>query len=225
MTDRRDQGFTLVELVVVSVLVGMIAITLALVTSVILRSTPATEFRIDDARSTRGLQTWLSHDVASAPPIEKLVGSFGGYDVHTTAPNTCGGSGVNVAHISWQEDDGSVTTYVANYRLVGSGNNRQVIRYACQDSGAGFGAASEARVATGVSGSRCAGFDVDHPYAQLVTTTNDNNTPADTSDDYVEAEVSFCLVSFEADSGLNAGGGATQEIMISVASRNPSDFF
>ena len=38
------------------------------VTSVVLRNTPTTEARAEDARSMMGLVTWLPQDVDSTPP-------------------------------------------------------------------------------------------------------------------------------------------------------------
>lgn len=220
---ERDQGFTLVELIMVMLLMGIVTAAIGAAAIVVLRAAPSTQFRIEDARATRSLQTWLSYDVGSAPAT--VLGSRGGYDTTALAPNSCGGSGDNIAYIEWVEDDGGATRYVANYRLVASGSDFTIVRYTCEDSGAGFGSASSSNVTRGISDATCAGFAPPDPYAQLVLSTSDNNTPLDPTDDYDTAELQFCLVAAAANTGLSAGGGDTTEVLVSVSSRNPSEFF
>ncbi len=65
---NRDSGFTLVEVLIVTLIMGVVMTTLAAVTSVILRTASPTEARTDNARSVQGLVTWLPQDVDATPP-------------------------------------------------------------------------------------------------------------------------------------------------------------
>mgnify|MGYP000246919284 CR=1 FL=1 len=66
---HRDDGFTLIEVIIVLVILGIVMSSLSLAFSVALRTNPDNESRVDDARSTRSLATWLSYDVSSTPPF------------------------------------------------------------------------------------------------------------------------------------------------------------
>lgn len=136
-TSRRDTGFTLIELVVAVSLVGLLTTVLAGAIVVSLRTTPDTENRLDDARATRALATWLSHDTTSAPRFLPEQAQ-GGIDLTTTATadnNDCGGEGKNLLHLQWTEDSFLDTTYVANYRFVVDGDEGQIRRYSCSAVG------------------------------------------------------------------------------------------
>jgi prepilin-type N-terminal cleavage/methylation domain-containing protein len=126
---RRDGGFTLVELLIVISLVGLVATVLSSAIIVILRTAPSSELRIDDARSTRGLATWLSHDVASTPPFEPPVSGQGGFSRVSTA-NSCGApAGVTLVETTWVQSN---RTFVATYRADTLASGETVIRrYAC----------------------------------------------------------------------------------------------
>lgn len=139
---RSDGGFTLVELTVSIVIVGTLMGALALATVTILRTSPDNEARIDDARSTRGLSTQLSHDTTSTPPFLPET-TQGGFDIDTSPTatnNDCGGDGTNVVHMQWREltAPGTYETFVANYRFVVNGDEARIHRVTCSDSGSGF---------------------------------------------------------------------------------------
>jgi prepilin-type N-terminal cleavage/methylation domain-containing protein len=126
---RSDGGFTLVELLIVISLVGLVATVLSSAVIVILRTAPSTELRIDDARSTRGLATWLSHDVASTPPFEPPVPGQGGFSRVSTANSCDAPAGVTLVELTWVQSN---RTFVATYRADTLVSGETVIRrYAC----------------------------------------------------------------------------------------------
>ncbi len=123
-----DRGFTLIEVVMVTVIIGVVLTALAGAFTVIVRTTPSAEIRVDDARSTRGLATWLAHDTTSTPPFDAPDPK--GWIDTSPGRNDCGGSGSNIVHFSWREAGFSTTTFVANYRYV----DGRVFRYTCSTS-------------------------------------------------------------------------------------------
>lgn len=150
---RTDQGFTLIEVLVVMVILGIIVSSIAAAFSVIVRVSPNTEVRIDDARSTRGLATWLSHDTTSAPPFlpEHAEGGIEIGQTATATNNDCGAPGANVVHLQWLENGFTNRTFVANYRFVVDGAKARVVRYTCSKTGSGaFGPASAVNLTSGL---------------------------------------------------------------------------
>ena len=122
---RTDSGFTLPEVLITVVVLGIIMAVLGGVFSVYLRSTPTTEARAEDARSVMGLVTWLPQDVDSTPAT--------GFDVDPSATSGCSlNPGINLLRMEWSEKIGSVTTtYIANYRHVSSATGARVVRITC----------------------------------------------------------------------------------------------
>ncbi len=106
----------MIETLIVISIMGIIVPSLAVAFMVIVRTTPETEVRLDDARTTRGLATWLSHDTTSAPRFEPMTDQ-GGIDMSSTI-NPCGGQGNNILHLQWTEDGFSERTYVSSFRFV-----------------------------------------------------------------------------------------------------------
>jgi hypothetical protein len=171
----------------------------------ILRVSPATQFRIDDARSVRALQTYLVRDVASTPPRQMTSPadlSTGGYifsDGSTgwlPAGDRCGAGSGNILHMTW--NDASVR-YHANYRI----ENGRVVRTYCAGS-----SGSTLRIAGDVSTTFCSapGFATKYSYG----TTSGSNINS----------VEICVRSLEVNTGLNSGGGHARDIVLSVSSRN-----
>ncbi|RLE17726.1 MAG: hypothetical protein DRJ50_13685, partial [Actinobacteria bacterium] len=112
----NDRGFTLIELLIVTVLLGLLTTVLAAAIVVSLKTLPATEQRVDDARSTRGLATWLSHDTTSAPRFTPATSQGGLVFGPGAGSNECAGSGDNLVHLQWTEQTSISQTFVANYR-------------------------------------------------------------------------------------------------------------
>lgn len=135
---RSDHGFTLVEVLIVMMILGIVVTSIAAAFSVIVRATPATEVRVSDARSTRGLATWLSHDTTSAPRFAPSTAQ-GGIGVHPSNDDCLvgGSANTNVLHLSWNENGFSNRTWVANYRYVVDGDEARIVRYTCSRSGSG----------------------------------------------------------------------------------------
>jgi prepilin-type N-terminal cleavage/methylation domain-containing protein len=123
---RRDLGFTLPELLISIVMMGLIAsvVLMALVTS--LRTAPNIAERADDAIALQGITTFLPPDVDSTEP--------GAIDTDVTRASGCAGGdqGQNVVHLSWSETfNGTTTEYVADYRFVPDGVGGTIVRYKC----------------------------------------------------------------------------------------------
>lgn len=196
---RREHGFTLIEVLMVITVIGIVASAVAVSFTVIVRSTPRTELRIDDARSTRGLATWLAHDTTSAPRFLPEQ-SQGGIDVTQTATadnNDCGGAGSNIVHLQWTEDGFTERTFVANYRYVDDGNEGRVVRYTCSSVGAGpFTGTTEQKLTSG-----------------LASGTSPVATPV------MGAPGEATSIDFE----LTALSGET--VLVQTGSRNPTEFF
>lgn len=128
-TSRDDEGFTLIEMLIVLTIMGTIVAALSMAFLVIVKVNPSTELRIDDARTTRGLATWLSHDTTSAPRFEPEQAE-GGIDT-SSGRNDCGAPGSNILHLTWFEESFLDREYVANYRFVIDGAEATIVRYTC----------------------------------------------------------------------------------------------
>lgn len=124
---RRDSGFSLPEVLIATVVLSTIATVIAGVVSVVLRNTPTTEARAEDARSVMGLVTWLPQDVDSTPPT--------GFNLDPSTASGCGvdpAGSVNLLRLQWREDvNGTTTTFISNYRHVTEGAAAQVKRVTC----------------------------------------------------------------------------------------------
>jgi prepilin-type N-terminal cleavage/methylation domain-containing protein len=192
-----DGGFSLIEILIVTVVLGIIMTALSTAVIVTLNAAPDTEARLDDARSTRSLSTWLSHDTTSTPPFLPEQ-TQGGINITTTATadnNDCGGAGTNVLHLQWTEIVSITTTHVANYRFVVTGGEAVIRRYACFRVGAG-------PYTTTFNRGMTPALDPGNPPTLTV------DQPADV------ASVSFTLT------GLTG-----ETVLVETGSRNPADFF
>ena len=139
---ERDDGFTLVELLIVVVLSGILMPVIAAAFTAVVKNNPSAQTRADDSRTTRGLSTWLPQDVLSTPPIVVTGSTPGlpGYNLDVVRASDCPGAlGSNVLQMVWQENAGTLMTYVANYRYVPTGTTIQIKRYTCSRSGSSGG--------------------------------------------------------------------------------------
>ncbi len=197
-----DSGFSLIEMLIVTVVLGIImsALTAAVITTI--RAAPDTEARLDDARSTRFFATWLSHDTTSTPPFLPETAQ-GGMDMDTVANadnDDCGGAGDNLLHLQWTETTTVSTTHVANYRWVVTGGEGVVQRYACSKVGA------------------APSFTLD--FNRPITPPLDPGNPPSVAVDQPGGPGTDVLsVTFT----LNGLSGET--VLVETASRNPADFF
>ena len=137
---RRDaaDGFTLIEVLIVVMMIGIITTALAAVVTVVIRTAPPTDVRAEDARSVQGLVTWLPQDVDAAPP--------GGFNRdHGYWP--CGGAAPanshNILTAEWSESTGADWQYAASYRYELAGLSWRMARYTCDDGGTGTMSSAE----------------------------------------------------------------------------------
>lgn len=201
---------TLVELLVVTSVLGLVMFVIAATFVTILRVTPSTEYRIDDARSTRGLQTWLVRDIASTPPHTYDPGTRTGYvDGVWASPSAAGvppgdvciSSGTHVLFMAWTDQG---TSYRSQYTIEDNATGGyEVVRTICGGDG------SQISLTGDVSSAACA-------TSQRSTL---NTTDVD-GDGAIEATVDLCLASTQSEDDGILSGDRQQEITLSVASRN-----
>ena len=125
----RDEGFTLVELVICITLMAVIAPVLLGVMVVTLKSSPALADRADAAVIVQGLVTWLPEDIDSAAP--------GSFDTAPATPSGCLGTdpGFNLLKLSWTETISSAKNYTASYRYVAKpvpSEGGRIVRVYCE---------------------------------------------------------------------------------------------
>jgi hypothetical protein len=191
-------------------LLGLIMLVITATFVTILRITPATAYRIDDARSTRGLHTWLTRDISSTPPAQYDVASRTGYVDGSFADPSAGGvpaadvcttSGTHVLFMAWLDRG---TSYRAQYTIEGDPTTSyRVVRTICGGDSGRLPLTGEVSLAT------CA----------LSPPSTFNPVDADNDLVFEAATVDLCLVSAQTESGL-LGGDGQQEVTLSVASRN-----
>lgn len=205
-----DRGMTLVELLVVTSLLGLVMFVIAATFVTILRVTPSTEYRIDDARSTRGLHTWLVRDIGSTPPHVYDPGTGTGFVDGVWASPTAAGvppgdvcisGGTHVLFMAWSDEGRS---YRAQYTIEGSATGGyEVVRTICGEDTAQMSLTGD------VSSAACAASQ------RSTLTTADVD-----GDGAIEAAVELCLVSTQSENDGLLSGDRQQEITLSVASRN-----
>jgi prepilin-type N-terminal cleavage/methylation domain-containing protein len=124
--NRRGDGFTLVELLIVVVIMGTLMTVLSAVIITALRTTPPTQARVDDARGVQGLVTWLPQDVDATPP-----GGFNrdpsAWPCAAPAPTTS----YNLLAMQWTEQTSTSASFAATYRYEQSGGRWTIVRYYC----------------------------------------------------------------------------------------------
>lgn len=200
MNNQRDSGFTLIESLVVVVLMGLVATALSLAAIVVIRTTPNTEARINDARSLRSLTTWLSNDIISTPPLNaESTPTQPGFNKDGSA-EACGGSpasSTNMLQLVWVQSATSTRYYVATYRFVPNGDESYVVRITCNGATmSALGAPGSVRMTTGLAASQT--FPV-------VTYTMSGAT------------IKMSTLTMTAVSG--------ESLLVEVASRNPAEAF
>ena len=192
---HRDGGFTLIEVIIVLVILGIVMSSLSLALSVALRTNPDNQSRVDDARATRSLATWLSYDVSSTPPF---VGERAQGGIVTGQANDCGGPGSNLLHLKWIEAAPAPVTYVASYRFVVQADGTgEIVRVSCKRLGTGPWSPSSIQNLTS---------DLKASAAPTVALAVVGAGPV--------TKVTFSLT-----------GNTGQSVLVETASRNPADFF
>lgn len=199
-SDRRDDGFTLIETLMVMAVMSIIITALAVSFTVIVRVSPDTELRIDDARSTRGLSTWLAHDTTSAPRFQPEQ-PVGGIDTTASRDSCGGGPGANMIHFTWTEDSFLDRVFTSSYRFVVDGDEGRIVRVTCsRTTSSSFGAPSIVNLTSGLD-----------PATPPTVTLN----RVDPIDPLSEVE--------SVDFRLTATSGAA--VLVQTGSRNPTDGF
>ena len=127
----RHNGFTLVEVIIVVAILGLVMSALAAAFVVVLRVSPASQTRADDARALLGLTNWVSQDVASAEEDQFIIGP------HTSSCSSGVPASTGLLELRWSE---GVTIFSVDYRYVPAGSGSGTIhRYSCKDGGAAAG--------------------------------------------------------------------------------------
>jgi prepilin-type N-terminal cleavage/methylation domain-containing protein len=172
VNQRRDLGFTLIEMLICVSLLAVLVGVMSSAIIVTLRTSPAVEDRADAAVNLQGLVTWLPQDVDSAAP--------GKFDVAQTAASGCLGTdpGFNVLKLSWSEQISSTTNYVASYRYVAEPGGGRIVRVYCV-----VGTAPRVREVTGLLPAWTVGSEPVH------ITLSDSPADADTLVDSATVEI------------------------------------
>ncbi|WP_420450306.1 Ig-like domain-containing protein [Ilumatobacter sp.] len=122
---RRDDGMSLVEILVAISIMGLLASTLSVIVVTALRLSPAAEDRNDDANGLLTLTAFMPEDVNSTPA--------GGFEFDAALPSGCATTnpGVNLVRMTWDEETTTTTTWIAAYRYEDDGDGHRVVRYTC----------------------------------------------------------------------------------------------
>lgn len=124
----RDDGFTLVEVIIVVAMLGLVMSALAAAFVVVLRVSPASEARADDARALLGLTNWIAQDVASAEEDGFVFGP------HASSCTSGVPAATGLLELRWSED---TTDFFVGYRYVAEGpGTGAIVRFSCKDGGA-----------------------------------------------------------------------------------------
>lgn len=128
-----DDGFTLIEGLIVLATIGVITAAVATSITVVLRHNPPSEVRADDARSMQGLVTWLPQDIDAAPPDGFHRGTS-----HWPCAGTAPADSYNIIAAQWTERGAGNVTFASSYRYENSGGDRwTLVRHSCDDGGSG----------------------------------------------------------------------------------------
>lgn len=122
---QHDKGMTLPEVLIAIAITGLVASTLAMVTTVVLRQTDNTMGRSNNARSEQNINQWMPTDLSSAESVDKLPGSMPCGTPLPACPPGAELRGSNALMLTWhgrQYDNGSNsvvdTLTVVSYRVV-----------------------------------------------------------------------------------------------------------
>lgn len=132
MSTRRDRGMTLIELLITLTIIGTLAGAMALIITTVLKLSPTSEGRIDDANALLTLTAFMPEDVNSTP-IGTTATPAGGFEFAKGLDSGCSGptTGINLVRMTWIEEAATTQTFVAAYRYENSGDGYRIMRYTC----------------------------------------------------------------------------------------------
>jgi len=139
---RRDNGFTLIEVLVTVSLIGIIMATISMATIVILKTRNSSAGRANNARSEQAIGLWMPGDLASAESVDTSPGAVPCGPSPACPPSAMIG-GSNAVMLTWTSStiDGSgnavTTKTVVSYRVVQINGEYQMVRVLCTTIGAG----------------------------------------------------------------------------------------
>ena len=139
---KRENGFTLIEVLVSVAVTGMIVATLSVATITVFKTRASTTGRANNARSEQVVGMWMPGDLASAEVVDTTAGAVP-CGPSPACPPTANVGGSNAVMLIWtsSEIDGSgnaVTTRTAvSYRVIEVAGEYQMVRVKCVTVGAG----------------------------------------------------------------------------------------
>lgn len=123
----RDRGFTLVEMIVVVVLMGLTTSAVAFAALAMLRTTPQSGDRVDRAAAQTSLLRWLNRDVTSVPPVAFTVVVGGVQPGAAVCPAAPGDILLGMGAPGF----GAVDAFGVDYRLVDDAGVGRLVRIEC----------------------------------------------------------------------------------------------
>jgi prepilin-type N-terminal cleavage/methylation domain-containing protein len=127
---RDDDGFTLIELIITMVIVGIVMSAVVGALFVMLRTQAGTTARLDETRGTQQLTTYFATDVQST--------GYGSDTITPTTASVCTVSSptpnANAVQMTWTEviPNGPTSTYYVSYRYEPLGSDWLLVRYSCK---------------------------------------------------------------------------------------------
>jgi len=134
---RREAGFTLIELMMATTLMGVLLGPLGAALVVSLRTTDETANRLAGSNDAQLVSIWLPPDIQSAGDRSGSADPNDDDVVFAPTVNTeCSGQ-TNVLRLHWQETLTTTSEFVAAYAVSQSTDGSwRLVRYACTNGGA-----------------------------------------------------------------------------------------
>lgn len=133
---RSESGFTLVEMLIAIVILGIIVVPITGALVVTLRTTDETSNRMVASNDAQLLSFWLPGDIQSTGNDTLNANVLDDDTVYPPTVSTeCSGR-TNALRLEWVEQGASGSTYDAAYAVVQAASGSwQLIRYFCVDGG------------------------------------------------------------------------------------------